>query len=365
MLDDCQLFTLLITPHLLENIIDEDGNERQNYVLSTELPLARKNKREKGTGIFAVEIEETDKNALYELDIIDFVKCDDVEFKNLLSDSISRIAKKRSDTPEHNFLIGLAYLDGIDVEVDRARGLKLIESAADEGLIEAMKKYFSMLSKNPDMEFDYNKTREWVQTLGGYCMENIDNDFQSSIDSLSDIAFYYHKVGMFQYALELLRKTYEYASEKLGSKNKNTLTILGNVASVYSQSGNGQKAIEIQNKVLESYKAILDEDDKTIVYAMTNLASYYFNDKKYVKALDIQTQVHEKFCSLSGKNSLDAIYSMNTLAKMHLYSGNKENALQLQKEATDDIVNVLGEYHPTTFKFTSELALCYSISKKI
>ena len=28
-------------------LTDEDGNERQNYVLSTELPLAMKNKREK------------------------------------------------------------------------------------------------------------------------------------------------------------------------------------------------------------------------------------------------------------------------------------------------------------------------------
>ena len=57
-LDDCKLFTLLVTPNLLEKVVDNDGNETDNYVISTELPLARKKKNEKGTDIFAVEMEE-------------------------------------------------------------------------------------------------------------------------------------------------------------------------------------------------------------------------------------------------------------------------------------------------------------------
>jgi len=44
-MDDCKLFTLLVTPQLLEKDIDDDGKERDNYVLSTELPLARKKKK--------------------------------------------------------------------------------------------------------------------------------------------------------------------------------------------------------------------------------------------------------------------------------------------------------------------------------
>ena len=37
---------------------------------------------------------------------------------------------ENDNEPEHNFLIGLAYLDGIDVEVNRERGIEMITLAA-------------------------------------------------------------------------------------------------------------------------------------------------------------------------------------------------------------------------------------------
>ena len=39
-------------------------------------------------------------------------------FRNRLLESVSKFALKEDDNePEHNFLIGLAYLEGIDVEL--------------------------------------------------------------------------------------------------------------------------------------------------------------------------------------------------------------------------------------------------------
>lgn len=55
-----------------------------------------------------------------------------------LHDTLGEIAIAENDTdPEHNFFIGLAYLGGIDVEIDHERAKRLIEGAAEAGLIEA------------------------------------------------------------------------------------------------------------------------------------------------------------------------------------------------------------------------------------
>lgn len=51
----------------------------------------------------------------------------DEEFHKRLLDSVMKIAITSNDSdPEHNFLIGLAYFEGIDVEIDKERGIVLI-----------------------------------------------------------------------------------------------------------------------------------------------------------------------------------------------------------------------------------------------
>ncbi len=63
--------------------------------------------------------------------------------------------------PEHNFFIGLAYLSGIDVEVNKERAVELISSAADAGVYEAAKKMVSMCQNGDGMERSYTKSAEW------------------------------------------------------------------------------------------------------------------------------------------------------------------------------------------------------------
>ncbi len=164
-LDDCKLFTLLVTPRLLEKVIDENGEERDNYVISTELPLARKKKQVKGTEIFAVEMEKTDKDALLTINIEDYVNSEDSAFRARLLDAISRIAITTNNSPEHNFLIGLAYLEGIDVEIDRAKGVTIIKDVADDGLEEAIRKMISIYTSGAGVSRSYFHAREWFEKL--------------------------------------------------------------------------------------------------------------------------------------------------------------------------------------------------------
>jgi len=155
-LDSCQLFALLVTPHLLEKVVDENGQYIDNYVISTELPLARKNKAEKGVDIFAVEMEPTDREALAAMEIVDYINSNDQSFRTRLLDVVSRIVNSSNNTPVHNYLIGLAYLEGVDVEINRHRGMELILDAANSDCMEA-------IIKMADMCNDKDEKVEWFR----------------------------------------------------------------------------------------------------------------------------------------------------------------------------------------------------------
>ncbi len=72
------------------------------------------------------------------------------------------------NSAEHSFLIGLAYLGGIDVEVDRERAVTLIEDAANCGLAEAMEKLVSMYRTGEGVERNYEEAIKWQGKLVGY-----------------------------------------------------------------------------------------------------------------------------------------------------------------------------------------------------
>ena len=161
MLEKSELFTLLVTPHLLEKRIDQTGEESDNYILSVELPLAKR----KGKKILAAEMEQTDKEALEKNDIFDCVDArNEAEFRSRLLQSISRIATAPDDnSPEHNFLIGLAYLDGVDVEVNREKGIQLIQSVAEAGFEEAMHMMGHIYQMGKGVPKSYYRAKEWYK----------------------------------------------------------------------------------------------------------------------------------------------------------------------------------------------------------
>lgn len=153
------LFTMVVTPNLV--------NEK-NYVESVEYPEAMKQKKP----ILPVELEKTNHDALskHYRGIPNSVDArDETVLLEVLESTLSRIAHKENDIdPQHNFFIGLAYLDGIDVEVNHERALSLITFAAEskEGKVpEAMEKLVSMYSEGHGVERNYRIAVEWQKKL--------------------------------------------------------------------------------------------------------------------------------------------------------------------------------------------------------
>ena len=197
---DSKLFVLVVTPNLLRpNLRGE-----MNYVMKVEYPKAKiANKN-----IFPVEMVRTDRAEL-EKSYEDIPPCvdahDEIALRNALFKTIQNISKRKHHTSqisEHNFLIGLAYLNGVDVEVDRERGLNLIELVANEGFVEAIETLVSMYRTGDSVERNYENAIMWQRKLVDYRKRRYDCSLKKcdgllylhSIWSLGDYLYDLHKL---------------------------------------------------------------------------------------------------------------------------------------------------------------------------
>lgn len=146
------LFALAVTPNLLE---------QGNYVLTHEYPDALKN----GMIILAAELEKTDKGQLDNL-YSGLPETVDPTDAIILGEALKTIHTENiNNEARHQFFIGLAYLNGIDVEVNRKRGTELISEAANSGLPEAMEQIVNMYSEGVGVDRSLESAAEWQQKL--------------------------------------------------------------------------------------------------------------------------------------------------------------------------------------------------------
>ena len=150
------LFVLTVTP----NLVNED-----NYIMKVEYPMARQENKP----VLPCEMAETDRDALSQK-YSGIPECrdgrDGIALSEGLMEHFRSIAIRENDSdPEHLFFIGLAYLNGIDVEVDRKRALELITCAAEKGLSEAVEKLVSMYSTGDGVRRDIGTALEWRKKL--------------------------------------------------------------------------------------------------------------------------------------------------------------------------------------------------------
>ena len=155
-LKECDLFALAVTPNLV--------NEK-NYVMTVEYPMAKEAHR-KILPVVMRKVSQWRLRLRYKK-IPQKINAHDTEaLAKALADALDGVAKRENDNdPAHNYLIGLAYLNGIDVEVDRERAVILITGAAEAGIPEAMKKLVSMYREGEGVERNYGTAIEWQRKL--------------------------------------------------------------------------------------------------------------------------------------------------------------------------------------------------------
>ena len=150
------LFLLAVTPNLVNEI---------NYVMTDEYPVARDSKKP----ILPAEMVQTERSILFEkykglpapVDARDASALEDALVQSLRAVSL----QKENEAPEHTFLIGLAYLGGVDVEVDTERALSLITSAARQDYPEAIEKLANMYRIGEAVAKDLTAAINWQKKL--------------------------------------------------------------------------------------------------------------------------------------------------------------------------------------------------------
>lgn len=171
------LFVLAVTPNLV--------NEK-NYIMTTEYPLARA----QGKEIFPAELVPTDRELLSQKydgipDCTD--PADEKGFSEALFAALKDIAVRENDSsPEHLFFIGLAYLNGIDIETDREKGEALMIEAAEAGLPEAMERLAEMYAYGLGVKPDRQKALDWMYARLGALREAYEGEpsFENSMSLL-------------------------------------------------------------------------------------------------------------------------------------------------------------------------------------
>lgn len=344
------LFTLLVTPNLI--------NEK-NYIQTTEYPAAL----EAGKAVLPAEMVDTDHGELTR-QYVGIPECvdprDETALRTRIMEAIRQLALRKNDTdPKHNFLIGLAYLDGIDVEVDRRRALSLIISAAEAYLPEAMEKLAWMYHNGVGVPLDYHKELEWREMLAADSLHTFGADHPDTLVSLDNLANAYGEIGNHKEQLRWNKIVYTLRCKTFGKEHPDTLTTLANLASTYGELGN-YEAQHVLNKLAfaSTYKLLGVEHPKTLKL-LSNLTVSYLRLGDTQKALDLMRDIYDIMSKTLGEEHPDTLMSLDNLAVTFLRSGDRQKALELARKAYTLRCKVLGETHPDTLTSLNNLAAMY------
>lgn len=388
-----ELFTLLVTPNLVTET---------NYVLTDEYPAAIR----AGKEMFGAEAVETDpgtvRSCFPEL-AGGAINMYTDEFQERLIQTIRRLGfEANNDDPAHNFLIGLAYLDGIDVEVNRERALGMITQAAEADTPEAMQKLVSMYQDGVGTERSYHEALKWSKIYADYCRRNYDEldqrvvsaerevariyttlgknrealeiyehiyenrcralgeDSEETISELTSIAHCYNALGDPRRALEVNQKIYPILEAKLGKEHPDTLNTLANLANDYSELGDYQTARDIQEEIYGIRRRIDGDRYERTLVALNNLASTYGRMGALAKEMEYKERVYKLRTEISGDDHPDTLKAKVNLAEAYRMAGNYNKALEMTEEAIAVETKVLGAEHPLTLITMSNMAVICS-----
>jgi len=327
------LFVLTVTPNLI--------NE-QNYIMTTEYPMAR----QEGKPVLPAELVPTDRGILSEkyADIPDPTNAyNDVELSEALLDSIKRMNIKENDiSPEHNFFIGLAYLGGVDVEVDYERAIDLIGKAADSGLLEAIKKLVTIYHKGIGVKKDVLTAIKWqLKALSSLSLKNEEN--YADVILLGEL---YQEVGNYKEAKKLyallaglgatsLQGLYYVAVALYKAGNIEVETSMENSKGLVvseMEPGTYENALMLYNESLERFEKIAASgtsvlDDINVVYL--HFAKLYCRLGEFAKARRFMAQI---FSSPNWENDMIAKSNYSLLIDCYFVFGDVYKGMVLPYE---------------------------------
>lgn len=326
------LLSLVVTPSILE---------KGNYIAKEEYPTAKELEKK----IIPIELRSTNWCKLKSnyKGIDKPIKCDDIDS---LTTAFQQIAVKECEkTREHEYLIGLAYQNGIDVEVDYERALDLIKDAADKGLSEAMKSMSIIYQNGIGVGCDLDQAIFWQKQYRDYIKQECNDVYDDSILSLiieeKELAFLQLQNNDIKdarnscwRAINMCRGTYgrgEFYSEKRKIIFAEVYTLLGDV---FKQRKDHKQAYECYERISKFYKSLIEEypnDYELLIKATQAFMKYLEYDHYYLQFMFVASEL-EKCLDIAYNETAYFLLGQFYL-KSSAYIGDEEAKTNLNKAA--------------------------------
>lgn len=342
-LQNSGLFVLVVTPNLL--LPGSFGGV--NYVMKEEYPTAKKT----DVNILPVEMEKTNRSELEKL-YPDIPLCvdpnnDDMMRRFLISAIWDMGVREIDNSAEHSFLIGLAYLGGIDVEVDRERAVTLIEDAANCGLAEAMEKLVSMYRTGEGVERNYEEAIKWQGKLVGYWKKQYKKtkDKNESVlytnddGTVEDVAELYINASLVyaNYLSEsgyIILSTFHYDMLKKSCEE------------IYNDSG------------MHKYKSLIGDIYYSHARELEIAGRFSESLKWYIKSLEVRQALLTEDSSM--KTRLDLCRNYSSVGNIFYMSGNTDKASLYYIERDKILKELVGETNVVEVSIRREVAISSS-----
>ena len=287
-LNKSELFVMAVTP----NVVNEE-----NYVMKVEYPEAVK----AGKKIIPARLEDVNEIELKsKYEGID----DSFDARNakLLSERLSNALKDvallvNDNDPVHNYFIGLAYLYGIDVEINNEMALRLIEKSAEGNLETAIEKLSEMYYNGEGVKADVHKAIEYkIKSVKAYYnkfkKEKLVDNLDKFCEEMRELSNYFNRINENEKSKNVDEALLNALKNFSCKEDENIVKRL--LASAYERFGdnlscigkelsviNVETAVKLREEIYNSTNKISDK--RYLCSAYSSLADIYFNMNMFDK----------------------------------------------------------------------------------
>ena len=361
-LKNSNLFMLLVTPSILEFV---DG--QANFVLREEYPMAKQNEK----SVLPVEMVETNKDELCKCfdGISDCISFRDKDFGERLARELGNLtASGRKTEPEHNFLLGFAYLYGIDVEVNKEIALELISAAANAKHPQAMAKMIEIYQMGMGVQANLSTALKWAKKYASYCKAKLGETDEETFVALRKLSDIYTEAGKYKKSLRLERAMLNKKKSLFGEEHIETLEALNRLGSAYNRLAGYGKAIPLLRKVFQLSCKLLGEEHLDTAENLFEMAYACQREEDYETAAMCAIKAYAIRSDILGSKHIDTLKAQSLMAmtayKAERYDFTIDDALETERMILKSCVEAYDVTHPMALELLGNIASLHTEKKE-
>lgn len=280
-------------------LVTENLLDKGNFVIDTEYPIARDQKK----SMFPIPAdgqEHISHTALKAAFDDDFPRCTTVD--GVASD-IELNVRDESD-PVHQYFIALAYLNGIDVEVNRERAIELLTRSAEADYHEMTRPALDLLVRlyRYEMERDGKLVRVY-ERLCAYLADTLGDDAEDVLDCRISLAFAYDDARRNGDARRVVNDVYRRRCVLFGEESPVSVkTYCVMIGFYYGPQGDEDRFYAMLKEARLKLDRLADVDDDDVVSALYHYAYALGLDYGY-SAFEVYEEILARTARFKGEDS--------------------------------------------------------------